>query len=47
METKDPNEKASNFIIESVAEDLKSGRFTYVRTRLPSGTEWVSSHRAR
>jgi glutaminyl-tRNA synthetase len=35
METKDPNEKASNFIIESVAEDLKSGRFTYVRTRLP------------
>jgi glutaminyl-tRNA synthetase len=35
METKDPNEKPSNFIIESVAEDLKSGRFTYVRTRLP------------
>jgi glutaminyl-tRNA synthetase len=25
----------ANFIIEEVAKDLKSGRFTYVRTRLP------------
>jgi glutaminyl-tRNA synthetase len=25
----------SNFIIEEVAKDLKNGRFTYVRTRLP------------
>jgi glutaminyl-tRNA synthetase len=27
--------RPSNFIIEAVAEDLKSGRFNYVRTRLP------------
>jgi glutaminyl-tRNA synthetase len=26
---------ATNFIIEAVAEDLKTGRFNYVRTRLP------------
>src|SRR5512136_1376204 len=25
----------SNFIIDAVADDLKNGRFTYVRTRLP------------
>jgi len=27
--------KPTNFILESVAEDLKTGRFDYVRTRLP------------
>jgi len=27
--------KLANFILEAVAEDLKTGRFTYVRTRLP------------
>ncbi len=27
--------KLANFILEAVAEDLKAGRFTYVRTRLP------------
>lgn len=27
--------KIANFILEAVAEDLKSGRFDYVRTRLP------------
>jgi glutaminyl-tRNA synthetase len=27
--------KTNNFILSAVAEDLKSGRFTYVRTRLP------------
>jgi glutaminyl-tRNA synthetase len=27
--------KFSNFILEAVAEDLKNGRFDYVRTRLP------------
>jgi len=27
--------KTANFILEAVAEDLRSGRFTYVRTRLP------------
>lgn len=27
--------KLANFILEAVAEDLRSGRFTYVRTRLP------------
>ena len=32
MET---NEKLGAFILEAVAEDLKSGRFKYVRTRLP------------
>jgi glutaminyl-tRNA synthetase len=31
----DPNEKPSNFIFAAVAEDLKNGRFNYVRTRLP------------
>jgi glutaminyl-tRNA synthetase len=31
----DPNEKPSNFIFAAVAEDLKKGRFNYVRTRLP------------
>ena len=29
------NSKPSDFIREAVAEDLKSGRFNYVRTRLP------------
>ncbi len=28
-------EKPANFIIEEVAKDLQSGRFNYVRTRLP------------
>ena len=28
-------DKPANFIIEAVAEDLKNGRFNYVRTRLP------------
>jgi glutaminyl-tRNA synthetase len=28
-------EKPANFIFEEVAKDLQSGRFTYVRTRLP------------
>ncbi len=28
-------EKPGNFILEEVAKDLKNGRFTYVRTRLP------------
>jgi glutaminyl-tRNA synthetase len=32
MET---NEKLGAFILEAVAEDLKSGRFNYIRTRLP------------
>jgi glutaminyl-tRNA synthetase len=33
----EPNEtpKPSNFIIDAVAEDLRTGRFGYVRTRLP------------
>jgi glutaminyl-tRNA synthetase len=35
METIDLPKKPTNFISEAVAEDLKSGRFTYVRTRLP------------
>ncbi|MGA2504819.1 MAG: glutamine--tRNA ligase/YqeY domain fusion protein [Anaerolineales bacterium] len=35
METKDFAKKPANFILEAVAEDLKKGRFTYVRTRLP------------
>jgi len=35
METNEPSNKPSNFILEAVAEDLKSGRFNYVRTRLP------------
>jgi glutaminyl-tRNA synthetase len=34
MENKE-NERPSNFIQEAVAEDLQSGRFSYVRTRLP------------
>jgi glutaminyl-tRNA synthetase len=33
MENNEP--KPTNFIITAVAEDLKSGRFHYVRTRLP------------
>ncbi len=33
MSTEEP--KTANFILEAVAEDLRSGRFTYVRTRLP------------
>ena len=35
METNEPTNTPSNFIIEAVAEDLKTGRFNYVRTRLP------------
>ncbi|KAF0107842.1 MAG: glutaminyl-tRNA synthetase [Anaerolineaceae bacterium] len=31
----DTNEKPANFIFAAVAEDLKTGRFNYVRTRLP------------
>ncbi|MBI4731876.1 MAG: glutamine--tRNA ligase [Chloroflexi bacterium] len=31
----DTEERPTNFIIEAVAEDLKIGRFNYVRTRLP------------
>ena len=33
--TDDPTTKPTDFIREAVAEDLKSGRFNYVRTRLP------------
>ena len=33
MSTEEP--KTANFILEAVAEDLRSGRFNYVRTRLP------------
>jgi glutaminyl-tRNA synthetase len=35
MDTNEPASRPSNFILEAVAEDLKSGRFNYVRTRLP------------
>jgi glutaminyl-tRNA synthetase len=35
MDTNEPSNKPSNFILEAVAKDLKSGRFNYVRTRLP------------
>ena len=35
METNEPSNKPSNFILEAVAQDLESGRFNYVRTRLP------------
>jgi glutaminyl-tRNA synthetase len=35
MGTPDLVSKPSNFIIEAVAEDLRTGRFNYVRTRLP------------
>jgi glutaminyl-tRNA synthetase len=35
METTDLSNKRSNFILAAVAEDLRTGRFTYVRTRLP------------
>jgi glutaminyl-tRNA synthetase len=35
MDTTEPNKNPSNFIIEAVAEDLRTGRFNYVRTRLP------------
>jgi glutaminyl-tRNA synthetase len=35
METTDPSKSSSNFILQAVAEDLKTGRFNYVRTRLP------------
>jgi glutaminyl-tRNA synthetase len=35
MESTDPTKKPTNFILEAVAEDLKTGRFNYVRTRLP------------
>lgn len=35
MDTNPPIKPAGNFILDAVAEDLRSGRFTYVRTRLP------------
>jgi glutaminyl-tRNA synthetase len=35
METSELPLKPTNFIIEAVAEDLRTGRFNYVRTRLP------------
>jgi glutaminyl-tRNA synthetase len=35
METNESSSNPSNFILEAVAEDLKSGRFNYIRTRLP------------
>jgi len=35
MDTSDLPNKSTNFILEAVAEDLKTGRFSYVRTRLP------------
>jgi glutaminyl-tRNA synthetase len=35
MEPTDLPKKPNNFILEAVAGDLKTGRFTYVRTRLP------------
>ncbi len=35
MEPTDLPKKSNNFILEAVSEDLKTGRFTYVRTRLP------------
>ncbi|MBE3037427.1 MAG: glutamine--tRNA ligase/YqeY domain fusion protein, partial [Chloroflexi bacterium] len=35
MDTTDLPNKPTNFILEAVAEDLKTGRFNYVRTRLP------------
>ena len=35
MDTTDLPNKPTNFILEAVAEDLKTGRFSYVRTRLP------------
>jgi len=35
METNESSSNPSNFILEAVAEDLKSGRYNYVRTRLP------------
>ena len=31
----EPTEKLGAFILEAVAGDLKTGRFNYVRTRLP------------
>ena len=31
----DETQKPTDFIHEAVAEDLRSGRFSYVRTRLP------------
>ena len=35
MEPNDLPKKPNNFILEAIAGDLKTGRFTYVRTRLP------------
>ncbi|HEX7541757.1 MAG TPA: glutamate--tRNA ligase family protein, partial [Anaerolineales bacterium] len=35
MDTTGIPNKPTNFILEAVAEDLKTGRFDYVRTRLP------------
>ncbi|MGZ6346540.1 MAG: glutamine--tRNA ligase/YqeY domain fusion protein [Anaerolineales bacterium] len=35
MEPIDLPKKSNNFILDAVANDLKTGRFTYVRTRLP------------
>ena len=34
-ETNPQDNRPTDFIREAVAEDLKSGRFNYVRTRLP------------
>jgi glutaminyl-tRNA synthetase len=35
MDSSEYPKKPTNFILEAVADDLKSGRFNYVRTRLP------------
>ena len=35
MDTIEPTNKPRNFILDEVAADLESGRFSYVRTRLP------------
>ena len=35
MDLKDTTSRIPTFIREAVAEDLKNGRFNYVRTRLP------------
>ncbi len=35
MEDNQPTSRIPSFIREAIAEDLKNGRFTYVRTRLP------------
>jgi glutaminyl-tRNA synthetase len=35
MDLTEHSKKPTNFILEAVADDLKNGRFNYVRTRLP------------